>query len=315
MNKADRAGSPKAFVLGRPIKHSKSPALHLAAYGVLGEPIAYERLETGIEDLGAVFAAHGPADATCGFSVTMPLKEAVLEQVDEVSAFARAVGVVNTVYWRQDADGGFRSYGHNTDVSGIVNALAATGCPARVAYPAIVGGGGTATAALAALAYMGAERVRVFVRDESRAQLVKDAAQRLSLALDFAAIADFPALVGEHPVTVCTLPAGAADSLLGAEPLAASSLVGHYLLDVSYDPWPSVLAQGWEEAGGRVTSGLEMLMYQALDQVKLFTGRNLDDDLPQQGRVLDAMCAAVGLPSRPTPVLPVFEVDRLLGSR
>lgn len=311
MNKQNTVECPKAFVLGHPIKHSKSPDLHGAAYAVLGEHIRYARLETGVDDLGAVFAAHGPQDATCGFSVTMPLKEAVMDYVDELSAFASAVGVVNTVYWRTDTNGTLRSYGHNTDVSGIVNALLATGASQVTRFPAIIGGGGTATAALAALAYMGAQKVRVFVRDSSRAQLVKDVAARLKLPLEFAAITDYSGLVGEHEVTICTLPAGAADELLPSQP-PSESYSGHYLLDVSYDPWPSPLAVRWEAGGGAVTSGLEMLMYQALDQVKLFTGTSLEADLPKQQKVLDAMCRAVGLPERISPVQPVFEVDRLL---
>ncbi|MGH1978898.1 shikimate dehydrogenase [Rothia sp. L_38] len=286
-------GCPKAFVLGHPIKHSKSPLLHRAAYRALGVDMDYERLDTREDQLADVFALHTPEHGTRGFSVTMPLKSAVKEHLDYLTPFAQAVGVVNTVYWRHDVDGRLASWGDNTDVSGIVNALRQAGLVGNPQRAAIIGGGGTATAALAALSAMGAEGVRVFVRDASRAQGVADAATRLGLNLDFSPIDSFARSYAEFDVTICTLPAGAADQLLATANRGRSA---GYLLDVSYDPWPSVLAGEWESRGGTVTSGLEMLMYQAVDQVKLFTGHDRSHPLPRQKEVLAAMRQAVGLP-------------------
>ncbi|MDO4820819.1 MAG: shikimate dehydrogenase [Rothia sp. (in: high G+C Gram-positive bacteria)] len=286
-------GCPKAFVLGHPIKHSKSPLLHRAAYRALGVEMEYERLDTQVDQLAEVFARHTPEGGTRGFSVTMPLKSAVKDQVDKLTPFAQALGVVNTVYWQRGDDGQFTSWGDNTDVSGIVNALRQAGLVGKPQRAAIIGGGGTATAALAALRAMGADGVRVFVRDASRAQGVADAATRLGLNLDFSPIDSFAQSYAEFDVTICTLPAGAADRLLAAANRGKSS---GYLLDVSYDPWPSVLAGEWESLGGTVTSGLEMLVYQAVDQVKLFTGQDRAHPLPQQKEVLAAMRQAVGLP-------------------
>lgn len=283
---------PRAFVLGHPIKHSKSPLLHRAAYRALGIKMDYERLDTREDQLADVFARYTPGQGTRGFSVTMPLKSAVKEHLDHLTPFAQAVGVVNTVYWRHDADGQLTSWGDNTDVSGIVNALRQAGFVGKPAHAAIIGGGGTATAALAALRAMGADGVRVFVRDASRAQGVADAATRLGLDLDFLPIDSFAKSYAEFDVTVCTLPAGAADGLLATAEQGESA---GYLLDVSYDPWPSVLAGEWEARGGTVTSGLEMLMYQAVDQVKLFTGHERSHPLPLQEEVLTAMRQAVGL--------------------
>lgn len=285
---------PKAFVLGHPISHSKSPLLHRAAYRVLGTDCLYSRLDTDASQLAAVFDRHGTADGTQGFSVTMPLKEAVLAHLDELTPFARAVGVVNTVYWRESATGR-QAWGHNTDVSGIVNALRAAGFCGTSSKPAIIGGGGTATAALAALVYLGAGSVRVFVRDESRAQALRDAAKRLGVDLEFAPLGSYAQVCSDFDLTVCTLPAGAADTLLEGANRAKKPGI---LLDVSYDPWPSPLASDWEALGGTVTSGLEMLMYQAVDQVKLFTGYRLDERLPREQEVVAAMRQAVGLAPR-----------------
>lgn len=290
---ASLAQCPKAYVLGHPITHSKSPLLHQAAYTALGIEMDYERLDTRENQLAEVFGRYTPEQGTRGFSVTMPLKSAVKDYLDYLTPFAQAVGVVNTVYWQQGPDGQLTSRGDNTDVSGIVNALRQAGCIGRPKHAAIIGGGGTATAALAALRAMGAENVHVFVRDASRARGVADAATRLGLHLTFLPITNFAGSYTEFDVTICTLPAGAADGLLDT---AAYGEPAGYLLDVSYDPWPSVLAGEWEARGGAVTSGLEMLMYQAVDQVKLFTGHHRSHPLPRQEEVLAAMRQAVGLP-------------------
>ncbi|MFW0180508.1 shikimate dehydrogenase [Rothia sp. P5766] len=283
---------PKAFVLGHPIRHSKSPALHQAAYRVLGEQIVYECLDTVEDQLASVFECFGPHSSTCGFSVTMPLKSAVIAYLDELTPFARAVGVVNTVYWRE-IEGLWRSFGHNTDVSGIVNALRQEGLLGLPARAAVLGGGGTATAALAALRFMGSTGVDVFVRDPRRAEGAQQAAQRLGMDLTFIPLAEFWSRLEEYELTISTLPAGAADKVVETGPRAHRA---GYLLDVSYDPWPSKLALAYQESGGRVTSGLEMLMYQAVDQVRLFTGRSLEDYLPYEQQVLEAMRKAVDLP-------------------
>lgn len=298
---------PKAFVLGSPISHSKSPLLHQAAYNALGESIDYQRKETQGEDLPAVFAQHGPHDDTCGFSVTMPLKTAILDYLDELTPFARAVGVVNTVYWREGVKG-WSVWGHNTDVSGIVNALKTAGAPAELQTGAIVGGGGTATAALAGLAYMGLKRVDVFVRNPARAHSVVETAKRLGVTVQFEPLEAFSHRCSLYEVNISTLPAGAADNLMSDTTSAQRTQLG-ILLDVTYDPWPSSLAQLWQERGGKVTSGLEMLMYQAVDQVKLFTGRSLEQRLPSEDKVIEAMRSSVGLP--PAEVSPQMVWDPL----
>lgn len=283
---------PKAFVLGHPIKHSKSPFLHQAAYRVLGEPISYQRLETSQDQLGQVFASHGPSDGTRGFSVTMPLKEEVKGYLDHLTPLAQLVGVVNTVYWRPSPEGKQLAWGHNSDLAGIVNALRQAGFRGAPTHPAILGGGSTARAALTALALMGAHQVQVLVRDTSRAHGLRQTAQALEVSLHFAPLSDFAANYASYDLVISSLPAGAADQLLAQAP---SGQQAGLLLDVSYDPWPSPLAAAWEARGGTVTSGLEMLVYQALDQIKLFTGRPLGQVLPQQDQVLAAMRQAVGL--------------------
>lgn len=294
----------RAYVLGHPIAHSLSPALHRAAYAYLGEAnLEYDRRDTLPDDLPAIMrgvrnpAGTEEAPYIAGLSVTMPLKTAVIQYCDELSETARVTGAVNTVYPR-----GERVLGDNTDVIGIVNALRHAGLepdPERD-EPAVIGGGATAISALTALHKLGYRRASVYARSLHKLGSVQEAADRLGVQLEQISLADLPqnlAERGHHPV-ISTLPAHAADEwasqLSGLK--GASATHQPVLLDVAYNPWPSVLASAWEANGGTVVSGLEMLLYQAVEQVLLFTDCTL-----QPAELLgltNAMCEAVGLPPR-----------------
>ena len=294
----------RAYVLGHPIAHSLSPALHRAAYDFLGEQnLGYDRRDTLPDDLPAIMHGvrhpKGTEDAPyiAGLSVTMPLKTAVIKYCDELSETARVTGAVNTVYPR-----GEKVLGDNTDVIGIVNALRHAGLEPEPLKDsaAIVGGGATAISALAALHALGYRRVSVYARSLHKLGSVQEAADRLGVQLEQIALADLPknlAERGHHPV-VSTLPARAADEwasqLSGLK--GASATHRPVLLDVAYNPWPSVLASAWEANGGTVVSGLEMLLYQAVEQVLLFTDRTLSEG--ELLGLVNAMCAAVSLPPR-----------------
>ena len=294
----------RAYVLGHPIAHSLSPALHRAAYDFLGEAnLEYDRRDTLPDDLPEIMRGvrnpKGTEDAPyiAGLSVTMPLKTAVIEYCDELSETARLTGAVNTVYPR-----GEKVLGDNTDVIGIVNALRHAGLEPDLKRdePAIVGGGATAISALTALHALGYRRVSVYARSLHKLGSVQEAADRLGVQLEQVSLADLPqnlAERGHHPV-VSTLPAHAADEwasqLSGLK--GASATHRPVLLDVAYNPWPSVLASAWEANGGTVVSGLEMLLYQAVEQVLLFTDRTLSEG--ELLGLVNAMCAAVDLAPR-----------------
>lgn len=294
----------RAYVLGHPIAHSLSPALHRAAYAYLGEAnLEYDRRDTLPDDLPAIMrgvrnpAGTEEAPYIAGLSVTMPLKTAVIQYCDELSETARVTGAVNTVYPR-----GEKVLGDNTDVIGIVNALLHAGLkpnPERD-EPAVIGGGATAISALTALHKLGYRRASVYARSLHKLGDLQAVAERLGVQLEQVSLAELPqnlAERGHHPV-ISTLPARAADEwasqLSGLK--GASATHQPVLLDVAYNPWPSVLASAWEANGGAVVSGLEMLLYQAVEQVLLFTDRTLSE-----GELLDlvnAMCAAVDLAPR-----------------
>ena len=294
----------RAYVLGHPIAHSLSPALHRAAYAYLGEAnLEYDRRDTLPDDLPAIMrgvrnpAGTEEAPYIAGLSVTMPLKTAVIQYCDELSETARVTGAVNTVYPR-----GERVLGDNTDVIGIVNALRHAGLepdPERD-EPAVIGGGATAISALTALHRLGYRRASVYARSLHKLGDLQAVAERLGVQLSTVALAEFPAeqKARRHNPVISTLPARAADEwasqLSGLK--GASATHRPVLLDVAYNPWPSVLASAWEANGGTVVSGLEMLLYQAVEQVLLFTGRELQP--AELLGLINAMCAAVDLAPR-----------------
>lgn len=283
--------SLRAAVLGHPISHSKSPALHLAAYGKLGIAIGYTALDLTEQALPAFMADVRTQAGWRGLSVTMPLKTGMLAEVDEVRGVARTLGVVNTVAF-EEHNGSVRRIGYNTDVAGIVNAVlnaGVTSSPAAV----VLGGGGTAAAAVAALKDLGTRRAQVFVRDTSRAGEARAAAAAIGLAIDVRPLTEAAVPTASADVVISTLPPRAADPL-AAEIAALGTGTPGVLLDVAYDPWPSRIASVWQAGGGAVVPGLEMLLYQAVEQVRLFTGRG--DDV--NAAVIDVMCDAVGLPRR-----------------
>ena len=114
--------SRRAAVLGHPISHSKSPAMHTAAYAKLGVDIGYTAIDLTADMLPVFMESVRADESWCGLSVTMPLKTAMVREVDEVRGAAAHLGVLNTVAFENDG-GSVRRVGYNTDVAGIVEAV------------------------------------------------------------------------------------------------------------------------------------------------------------------------------------------------
>ena len=264
----------KAAVLGSPVAHSLSPALHRAAYAELGlDDWTYEAVECDEAALAAFVTSRGPEWA--GLSLTMPLKRTVLPLLVHVDPLAVIAGGANTVVFRPDG-----RYGYNTDVQGIVDALTEAGAglargdgpprpPAAPGSVTIIGAGATACSALAALAELGAPAADVMVRDPSRATDLLAAAERLHVAVR---LVPRTALTDVAPgLLISTVPAGAADGY--AERIRVTGRAPAAVLDVVYDPWPTPLAQAASAAGAVVANGFAMLLHQAAAQVELMTGK------------------------------------------
>lgn len=274
------AGQTRLAVWGDPIAHSRSPQLHAAAYAVLGLDWTYERRRVHVGEF--VDAVAGLDASWRGLSCTMPLKGVAFAACVERDRRAQLTGAVNTVLLDPHGSRGF-----NTDVGGLVRALADEGVDS-VDSARIVGAGATATSALVALEEIGARRVEVVARrPESVAPL---AALGARLGIDVVPVAFASASHPDVPVTIATLPGDAPVPDASADALAAS---GGVLLDVVYGHWPTSLAAGWDRAGGTAHDGLGMLLHQALLQVRIFTSGDVDAPLPNEPAVFAAMRAAV----------------------
>ena len=262
----------RAAVLGSPISHSLSPVLHVAAYRALGlSNWSYGSHEVQAPALRRFVSGLGPQWA--GLSLTMPLKEAAFEVADEVSDLAREVGAINTLVRR--TDGGWS--GHNTDVYGVSQSLREAGCE-QVDSAVVLGSGATARSVVAALASLGCAKVTFAVRSAARQETL-DQAGRAGLEVDVVGLGQVADLLGDTRVVVSTLPPNALpgntlpeNALTGRVLREGPRPAGHLLLDVIYTGWPTPLARTFHEAGASVVSGLEMLVHQAAEQVRLMTG-------------------------------------------
>ncbi|MEN4448473.1 shikimate dehydrogenase [Mycobacterium sp. SM3041] len=256
----------RAAVLGSPIAHSRSPQLHLAAYRELGlTDWTYDRIECTEEQLPGLVSGFGPE--WVGVSVTMPGKFAALRFATERTPRAELVGSANTLV---RIDGGWRA--DNTDVDGVVGALGEVSGAA-----AVLGSGGTAPAAVVALAELGVRDLAIVARNADKAGALVELGERLGVATRWVALGEKLNSLG---VVVNTLPAAVAGEISGT---VADTAV---LLDAIYDPWPTPLAAAVAAAGGRVVSGLQMLLNQAYAQVEQFTG------MPAPREVMAAALAA-----------------------
>jgi shikimate dehydrogenase len=255
----------KAAVLGSPIAHSLSPALHQAAYLALGlTGWTYQAIECDEAALPGLLASCGPDWA--GLSLTMPLKRAVLPLLDHIEPLAAEVGAANTVVFAAG-----RRHGHNTDVPGLLAALAERGITGASLPPRpavlILGAGATARSALAALRALSITQVTVAARDPARASGLLATADRLGLKIT---LTPFDTPHDPPDLLISTVPADAAG--LYAHHIAERTFLPRAVLDIVYDPWPTPLTTAARQAGVPVADGFDLLLHQATGQFQLMTG-------------------------------------------
>jgi shikimate dehydrogenase len=248
----------KAAVLGSPISHSLSPLLHTIAYGELGIDSEYTRIEVKSGELGSFLNSCGPAWS--GFSLTMPLKEEVLDFSTNISPLAARIRSANTLV--QNPSQIWSS--STTDVSGFTHALSAHGADAS-GQVLVIGGGATARAAVSACDGV-ASRLTVMVRSLSRKKEILESVE--STDLEFVEWGD-TTLFETADLIISTVPEGASDSLVRDFP----SMPRGIFFDVLYKPWPTVALKTWSDLGGQVVDGLDLLIHQAIDQVSIFSGQ------------------------------------------
>lgn len=253
-------------MLGSPIKHSKSPLIHNAVFAELGDDSWYSSIEIA-DGLKHWLVDQGPE--WVGFSVTMPLKKQALDAANRADPLAIATQAANTLVRSQD---GWDAY--NTDVFGIQQALRGN----KFSSVCVLGTGATARSSIVAMLDMG-KRVTLWGRNQ-------EAVAKLCTEFDLESVASLHIALSQ-PAVISTLPANAIDDQI-------SESYSGVLLDVVYDPWPTKLALAF--SAGKVTSGLEMLIWQAVGQQRLFHGLDLDEALPGEAKLLEAIRLAVSVP-------------------
>ncbi|MCC5953067.1 MAG: shikimate dehydrogenase [Acidimicrobiia bacterium] len=248
-----------AGVIGDPVRHSRSPAIHNAAFRSCGLDWVFAGWEVGAGGGAAAVEAMRTLGLG-GLSVTMPLKAEVAAAVDRCSGAATTLGAVNCV-----AVEGSELVGHNTDGAGFVASLRAEGIDPAGRRVVVLGAGGAARAVVAAMAEAGAESVTVVNRDEARgrrAAMLAGDRGRLGTTAD---VAGADLLVNATPVGM----AGTPGLPVPAEVLEGVAAVA----DLVYQPLETELLTEARRAGVVAIDGLGMLVHQAAAAFELWTGR------------------------------------------
>lgn len=262
-------------VWGDPIAHSKSPLIHNAAYRALGLDWEYGRQQVDIVGFAKAFSALD--DSWRGLSLTMPLKEVAHAAATSLDPHARLTGAVNTLLL------GSSLKGFNTDVGGIIDAFTHAGV-ADTTSVRILGAGATAASALVAAHDLGARRAEVRARRQEAAAPLLYIGAELGIEI---VVHPFEAEAEPVDATIATLPSGTSLAHDIAQALTSS---GGVLFDAAYAPWPSSLAAGWTHE--QVISGFEMLLYQAVRQIRIFLQGAQEEALPEEDAIVAIMRSA-----------------------
>jgi shikimate dehydrogenase len=263
-------------LLGNPVEHSLSPAIHNAAFEKLG--LNYVYLAFRVEDLpGAVKGLRSLGNLR-GFSVTIPHKVAIIPLLDEVEQTARNIGAVNTIVIENG-----RLIGSNTDASGALRALTEAATALRGEKVVLLGSGGAARAiAFALAAGTGIAKLTLLGIDEKeRTGLVKDLKTRTSLQLADGTITDdaLRRAIEESKVLLHCTPLGMHPNVRESS-VPASLLKPHLtVMDIVYNPLDTKLLTDAKAAGCRTIRGIEMFLNQAVGQFELWTKQKAPVDV------------------------------------
>lgn len=247
-----------AAVIGSPVRHSLSPALHNAAFRQLGLDWVYTAFEVSPGEAQAALDAMRTFRLG-GLSVTMPHKEAVASAVDSLDPAAAALRSVNTVV--PQADGSLRGY--STDGAGFVASLAAAGVMVAGRTVCVLGAGAAARSIIDELGRSGAARVAVVNRTAASAD---DAA---SLAGDRGVVGGI-AEVSDADIVINATSVGMGGDEVSCDP--ALLRAGQAVADIVYHPRETALLRAAKAVGAVTVEGLGMLVHQAALQQQLWHG-------------------------------------------
>lgn len=273
--------SKKFYIFGDPVGGSPSPALHNAAFQLLGLPHSYHRFTAAALDESIESILDG--EDFGGASVTIPVKRALLPAIHKTQQDVEEIGALNTIVPFSGDDGKRRLSAYNTDYLGIMKALVAAGghqphLGKRAAM--IIGGGGTARAAACALSCLKFRPIYLVGRNASKlAELaaalpeswnvrVTNTAEAMVKAPPVAAVAAVPATQKMDPTMAALV-----DSALQMEKWGGSQRT---LVEMAYRPANTEAMGLAERAGWKTVPGLEVLVQQGVEQFALWTGYQLE---------------------------------------
>jgi shikimate dehydrogenase len=275
--------SKKFAVLGSPISHSLSPAIHSAAYAAMDVDWSYERFQVEKQDLSE-FLVKSQGSFT-GFSLTMPLKEKAFELATVTDEVSSLTGAANTLIWDGD-----KWHCSNTDVFGIKQSVS-TNISGQVGTVLILGSGATAVSAITAISEIfPSSKVFIHARNGKKVSVLLKLSKNLGLRSK--RILRIKSALSRTDLVISTLPAGVLNNLAAKLSMSKRFKPAGALLDVAYNPWPSEIAKVWSRSGSTVISGKEMLIWQALAQIRIFKNGDVAVPLPDETRVLEVMRSA-----------------------
>jgi shikimate dehydrogenase len=255
-------------VLGRPVGHSRSPAMQTAALKALGlaGEWSYEAIEMSPAEFPELTSAL-PADGFVGANVTIPHKEAALALAHDASVASNEIGAANTLSFR---DGEIRA--DNTDAPGLLAALPE---PPSGQLALVLGAGGSARAAAWALAGQGA-KVEVWNRTASRAEELVDSLSGFVASGEGslgAVSADAARSAGYTLIVNCTAVGMGDEDPFAELPVDREALrAGLTVVDLVYTGGDTELARSAREGGAIVVDGLEVLVHQGAESLRIWTG-------------------------------------------
>ncbi|QPG76457.1 3-dehydroquinate dehydratase (3-dehydroquinase) [Brettanomyces nanus] len=260
----------KFYVVGTPISHSRSPALHTAGYKALGMNHTFEKFETNsAEEVSNKLLTQSNFG---GCAITIPLKLDMLKYVSELSESARTIGAINTLY----PIGKDKFGGANTDWIGIRDSFIHNGAPSKIIGDGLViGAGGTARAAVYALHQMGCKKIYMINRTSSQIEEVKHQFPENFNIKPLNTLVEISSM-GPVGFAVCTIP-GNVDLDEGFRNIIYTALSNgfskqKFLIDAAYKPLETPVLKMAQRIGWTTIPGRQMLVNQGVAQFKVFLG-------------------------------------------
>ncbi len=266
-------------LLGSPVSHSISPAMHNTSFDALGLDYSYMAFDISEDNIKAAVDALRTLNCK-GFNLTMPLKNAIIPYIDELSEEARLAHSVNTCLFE-----GGKLKGYTTDGIGFLNAMTDSGIDYKDKVITVLGAGGAATSIIVAAALHGVSKINVFKRKNSTFDSVVDFADRITHASECdvfvydmadATLLEFCLQESDILINATNVGMGDEDKSLVPKEFLYKDLI---VADVIYHPAYTRLLKDAKAVGCKVMNGKYMLLYQGAAAFKIWTGQDMPIDL------------------------------------